>query len=287
MEFVGYLALIGIGIVLSLMGGGGSLLSVPILVYLFSLDVVTASSYSLFIVGTTSLLGALLKQKEQRADLRAGMIFSMSSVVAIFTTRKWIIPRIPEAVLLGDSLLVTKRALILSVFAALVIASSLMILLKHKWAYNDHGKQRLKFLLPVSFTTGIVGGFVGAGGGFLILPSLIVFARLPFKIAVGTTLLIIGFQFIAGLSGRCNELFDQLDISGDDYWPGFSGNVAGQSCRLKDSRLLLAFIIRVDDADNRHCYSCNGIVALIPKLLTPQTFYRVSHRCFYGLVAHG
>ena len=201
MEFVGYLALIGIGIVLSLMGGGGSLLSVPILVYLFSLDVVTASSYSLFIVGTTSLLGALLKQKEQRADLRAGIIFSMSSVVAIFTTRKWIIPRIPEAILLGDSLIVTKRALILSVFAPLVIASSLMILLKHKWASNGHGKERLKFLLPVSFTTGIVGGFVGAGGGFLILPSLIIFARLPFKIAVGTTLLIIGFNSLLGFLG--------------------------------------------------------------------------------------
>jgi uncharacterized protein len=201
MELVGYLALIGIGIVLSLMGGGGSLLSVPILVYLFSLDIVTASSYSLFIVGTTSLLGALLKHKEQRADLRAGIIFSMSSVVAVFSTRKWIIPSIPEEILLGNDLVVTKRALILGVFAMLVIASSLMILLKHGWASSDHGKQRLKYLLPVSFTTGIIGGFVGAGGGFLILPSLIIFARLPFKIAVGTTLLVIGFNSLLGFLG--------------------------------------------------------------------------------------
>ncbi len=76
-----------------------------------------------------------------------------------------------------------------------------MILLKHSWASNDHGKQRLKFLLPVSFTTGIIGGFVGAGGGFLILPSLIIFARLPFKIAVGTTLLVIGFNSLLGFLG--------------------------------------------------------------------------------------
>lgn len=201
MEFVGYLALIGIGIVLSTMGGGGSLLSVPILVYLFSLDIVTASSYSLFIVGTTSLVGALLKQKEQRFDMRSGIIFTASSVVAIFSTRKWILPWIPEEVLFGDSLLVTKRGLILGVFALLVIVSSLLILLKHTWPSGDHGKQRLKFLFPVSFTTGILGGFVGAGGGFLILPSLIIFARLPFKIAVGTTLLVIGFNSLLGFLG--------------------------------------------------------------------------------------
>jgi uncharacterized protein len=201
MEFVGYLALIGIGIALSLMGAGGSLLSVPILVYLFSLDVVTASSYSLFIVGTTSLLGALLKQKDQRADLRAGVIFAMSSVVAVFSTRKWIIPSIPDEILLANDLLVTKRALILVVFAMLVIVSSLMMLMKYSWAPIDQGKQRLKFLLPVGFATGIIGGFVGAGGGFLILPSLVIFARLPFKIAIGTTLLVIGFNSLLGFLG--------------------------------------------------------------------------------------
>lgn len=201
MELAGYLALIGIGVVLSIIGGGGSLLSLPILVYLFSLDIVTASSYSLFIVGTTSLLGAFLKQKEHRADMRSGILFSMSSVIAIFSTRKWILPCIPEEVLFGSSLLVTKRDLILGVFALLAIASALTILLKHNWPPGDHGKQRLKFLLPAGFTTGILAGFVGAGGGFLILPSLILFGRLPFNLAVGTTLLIIGFNSLLGFLG--------------------------------------------------------------------------------------
>jgi uncharacterized membrane protein YfcA len=200
MEFFGYLALICIGIILSLLGGGGSLLAVPILVYLFSLDIVTASSYSLFIVGTTSLVGALLKQKEQQADLRCGMIFSTSSVVAIFATRKWIIPSIPEEVMLLN-MLIAKRALILGVFAILLITASLMILLRRTLHSTDGGKQRLKILLPVSFTTGILVGFVGVGGGFLIVPSLTVFARLPFKIAVGTTLLIIGLSSLIGFVG--------------------------------------------------------------------------------------
>jgi uncharacterized membrane protein YfcA len=117
MEFVGFFALIGIGVVVSLMGGGGSLLSVPILVYLFSLDVVTASSYSLFIVGITSLLGAVLKnQKEQPVDIRFVIIFCAGSVVAIFSTRKWILPSIPEEVMFRNDFFLPKRALILGGF---------------------------------------------------------------------------------------------------------------------------------------------------------------------------
>jgi uncharacterized membrane protein YfcA len=200
MELVGYLALIGIGIVLSLMGGGGSMLSVPILVYLFSLDIITATSYSLFIVGTTSLLGAWLKQKEQRADWSSAIIFSLSSVIAIFSTRKWILPGIPEQILLADSFIITKRALILGAFALFVMISSVFIITKHTWSTGD-GKQQIKFLLPVGFLTGIIVGFVGAGGGFLILPSLIIFGRLPFRTAIGTTLLVIGVGSLIGFLG--------------------------------------------------------------------------------------
>lgn len=201
MEFVGYLALICIGVVLSILGGGGSMLSVPILVYLFSLDIVTASSYSLFIVGTTSLLGVWLKQKEQRIDLRSGVIFSASSVIAIFSTRRWLMYQIPEKIMLDDQVLVTKRALILGMFAFLAITASLVILMKKNWPTRDHGEQRLAFLLPVGFATGLVAGFVGVGGGFLILPALLIFARLPFKIAIGTALLVIGFNSLLGFLG--------------------------------------------------------------------------------------
>jgi uncharacterized membrane protein YfcA len=200
-EVVGYIALIGIGMVLALIGGGGSLLSVPILVYLFSLDVVTASSYSLFIVGTTSLIGAWLKQKDHRIDVRSGIMFSACSVVAIFSTRKWIVPAIPNEVLIYDNVTLTKRVLILGVFAFLAIASSLAILLNRGNNSGHQDRPRLKLLAPVGFSTGILVGFVGAGGGFLILPSLSFFARLPFKIALGTTLLVIGMNSLLGFLG--------------------------------------------------------------------------------------
>lgn len=201
MEFIGYLTLIGIGITLSVIGGGGSLLSVPILVYLFSLDIVTASSYSLFIVGTTSLLGAVLKQKEQRIDVRYGVIFSTCSVIAIFLTRKWIVPSIPDVMLLGDGFLVTKRALILAVFVVLTITAAIVVLFRRTASSCNNEKPNLTLLLPVSFATGMLVGFVGAGGGFLILPSLIAFARLPFNIAIGTTLLVIAFNSLIGFLG--------------------------------------------------------------------------------------
>jgi len=201
MDYLGYFALIGIGLILSLTGAGGSLLSLPILVYLFSLDVVTASSYSLFIVGTTSLIGAWLEHQRQRVDIRSGVVFGICSLIAIFATRTWVIPRIPDEILLSDSVTVTKRVLMLGVFALLAISSSIIILLKHNWTVNHSAGTRLKFLIPAGLATGVVVGLAGVGGGFLILPSLLFFARLPFKPAVGTTLLIIGFNSMLGFLG--------------------------------------------------------------------------------------
>jgi len=201
LDYLGYFALIGIGLILSLTGAGGSLLSLPILIYLFSLDVVTASSYSLFIVGTTSLIGAWLEHKRQQVDVRSGIVFGICSVIAIFATRRWIIPSIPDEILLSDSLTVTKRVLMLGIFALLAISSSVIILLKHTWTPSHGVGNRLKFLIPAGIATGIVVGLAGVGGGFLILPSLLLFARLPFKPAVGTTLLIIGFNSMLGFLG--------------------------------------------------------------------------------------
>ncbi|HEY5917758.1 MAG TPA: sulfite exporter TauE/SafE family protein [Chryseolinea sp.] len=201
MEIFGYIALIAIGMVLALIGGGGSLLSVPILVYIFSLDVVTASSYSLFIVGTTSLFGAWLKQKDQRVDMRSGFIFIACSVIAIFSSRRWIVPSIPDEVFFFDNISITKRALILGLFALLAITSSLAILLKRNHNNTPVEGSRLSLLVPVGFSTGILVGLVGAGGGFIILPSLSFFARLPFKIALGTTLMVIGMNSLLGFVG--------------------------------------------------------------------------------------
>jgi uncharacterized membrane protein YfcA len=247
MEFAGYIALICIGMVLSLMGGGGSLLTVPILVYPFALDVVTASSYSLFVVGATSLLGAWLKQKDHRIDLRASIIFSTSSVAAIFLTRNWILPGIPDEIYYYDHHLITKRGLFLGVFALLAIASSVVILLKPSCKSRQSERQRSMYLIPVGFITGMLVGFVGVGGGFLILPALIIFGRLSFKIAVGTTLLVIGFNSLLGFLGDVmnhpiNWLFLSI-ITALATLGMLLGNIYGKKIPIRHLRLSFGWIM--------------------------------------------
>lgn len=198
MEVVGFLALIGLGIILSLIGGGGSLLSVPILVYLFSMDIVTASTYSLFIVGASSLFGAVQKVRTDGADLKVAFVFGCSSAIAIFIARRWVIPAIPGELTLAGEFAITKSVLILIVFSLIVIASSLMLLLRKDPPAVNSGRRRLKFLLPISFPTGLIAGMVGIGGGVIILPALITLARLPFRIAVGTALIVISFNSLFG-----------------------------------------------------------------------------------------
>ena len=200
MEVFGYLALIGIGIVLGLLGGGGSMLSIPVLVYLFSMDVVTASSYSLFIVGVTSVLGVWLKQKNQMVNIPAGLLFGGSSVIAIFIVRQWILPNIPEVILV-NALHVTKRMLILTVFAVLAMLSAIIGILKGQDTETQGGTYHKGYLLPTGFLTGLLVGFVGAGGGFLILPALLFFGKLPFRAAVGTTLFVIVINSLMGFAG--------------------------------------------------------------------------------------
>ncbi|HET7180095.1 MAG TPA: TSUP family transporter, partial [Chryseosolibacter sp.] len=109
MEIIGYLASIAIGLILGLLGGGGSILSIPILVYLFQIDAVTASAYSLFIVGVTSFAGAIPKYKDHLINLRTGIAFGIPSIASIFITRKWIVPAIPEVVFHIGTFTFTKR----------------------------------------------------------------------------------------------------------------------------------------------------------------------------------
>src|SRR5215510_1171008 len=104
-EAIGYIASICIGLILGLLGGGGSILSIPILVYIFHIDAVMASAYSLFIVGITSFVGAIPKYKEHLVNIRTGLLFGIPSIISIFSTRKWIVPSIPDIILQLDSII--------------------------------------------------------------------------------------------------------------------------------------------------------------------------------------
>jgi uncharacterized protein len=200
MEWLGYFAAICIGIVLGTLGGGGSILSIPILVYLFHLDVVTASAYSLFIVGMTSLVGAIPKYQEHLINLRTGIVFGVPSIVSIFSTRKWVVPSIPEVLSMGP-FHITKRLLLLGIFAVLMILASYSMIRQREIVLQDVEKPRTVLLVLEGLLIGFLTGLVGAGGGFLIIPALILLTGLPFKTAVGTSLFIIAINSLLGFAG--------------------------------------------------------------------------------------
>ena len=202
MELFGYASLIGVGLLLGMMGGGGSILSVPILVYLFSLDVVVASSYSLFIVGSTSVVGTALKRRDRFIDIPAALQLGVPSVLATFCTRKWIVCSIPDVLFMVGSVEVTRRALLLTVFAMVVIISSVMVL-RSRQSTREESTSRANpwAVILAGLVVGFLSGLAGVGGGFLILPALMLFVGLRFNVAVGSALPIIAINSMVGFLG--------------------------------------------------------------------------------------
>ena len=205
MEILGYVGALFIGLVLGLTGGGGSILTVPILVYLMSINPVTATAYSLFIVGTTSTFGAIQNYRKNLVDIKNGFIFAIPSFIAVYLTRKYIVPRIPD-IILEAPILITKNMFLMLFFAVIMIFGALSVLKKKSQDTNNEEKRNLILIGIQTFTIGIIIGLVGAGGGFLIIPALILFTKLPMRKAVGTSLFIIAMNSLVGFIGDIQNL---------------------------------------------------------------------------------
>ena len=200
-----------VGVVLGMLGGGGSILSIPILVYLFGVEPVLAQAYSLFIVGITSFVGAIPKYRENLVNLRTGFLFGIPSIAAIFATRHWIVPSIPLVIFESGDFIFTKRELLLGLFASLMVLASFRLIRNAREASSDNRKFRVFLVIVEGTLIGFLTGLVGAGGGFLIIPALVFLTGLPFKTAVGTSLFIIAINSLTGFLG------DLLNHSMD--WP--------------------------------------------------------------------
>jgi len=204
MEIIGYLASALIGISLGLIGGGGSILTVPVLVYLLDVNAVEATAYSLFIVGSTALVGAYPKYKQGLVNVKTAIIFGIPSIIAVFLTRKLLVPAIPTELFSVGGLLITKSILMMLLFAVLMVFASVSMIKDQKvGSAKNNADQKFNYpmILLEGAVVGMLTGLVGAGGGFLIIPALVLFTGLPMKEAVGTSLLIIAAKSLIGFTG--------------------------------------------------------------------------------------
>ncbi len=199
-ELIGYACAALIGVSLGLIGGGGSILTMPVLVYLFHIAPVTATSYSLFIVGSTSLVGAAGNIRRHTADLRTAGLFGLSSVVTVLLTRKFLIPHIPPHITTIGGVAISFSLLTMVLFAVLMLFAALSMI-RHRAETVTGAVRSRGWLLVYGITVGLVTGFLGAGGGFLLIPALVLILHMDMKTAVGTSLLIIAMNSIAGFLG--------------------------------------------------------------------------------------
>ena len=225
MEILGYIGAVVMGLSLGLIGGGGSILTVPILVYLFQVDAVLATAYSLFIVGLTSLVGSVSHVRLGNVHWRTAIVFGIPSIISVFLTRSYLVPRIPDPIMTfgqdpsgGAALVITKSVGLLLLFALIMVMAAYSMIKPAKKS-GDNTLEKAEdvqpqfnypLILAEGAIVGLVTGLVGAGGGFLIIPALVLLAKLPMKQAVGTSLMIIAAKSLIGFVGdmRGNEVID-------------------------------------------------------------------------------
>jgi uncharacterized membrane protein YfcA len=207
MELFGYFLSLIMGLILGLLGGGGSILTVPILVYCFNIPATLATGYSLFIVGITSLVAALRYKKDQLLDIKVAIFFSIPSIIGVLFSRLFILPIIPEYLQI-TRYLISKDQLVLFVFGLLIIVISFfMFRSKDEETKGLKEEDNVRVTYPYlligieGLLVGIVTGFVGAGGGFMIVPALTLLAKIPLRKAIATSLLIISSKSIIGFLG--------------------------------------------------------------------------------------
>ena len=213
MEITGYIASIFIGISLGLIGSGGSILTVPVLVYLFGIGVEMSTAYSLFIVGSTALVGGVRNAFLGNVNYKTAVVFTIPAFIAVYTTRSYLVPAIPSVIMTLGTYVLTKDIAIMVFFALVMLAASVSMIRNKRKKEEENAVPQLN--LPVIIiegaVVGVLTGIVGAGGGFLIIPALVLFAKLPMKKAVGTSLLIIAAKSLIGFIGDVQRYGDQLD----------------------------------------------------------------------------
>jgi len=206
-QILGYIGALIVGLVLGLIGGGGSILTVPLLVYLLGYNPVIATAYSLFVVGASSMFGTYQKHKKGLVDFKTGLAFSFPSFVAVYLSRRYLVPGIPEVLFnIGDFSLTKDMGIMVFFALIMIIASYSMIKNKKEDLHATEESQPYYRTFIQGLVIGTITGVIGAGGGFLYVPALVLWANIPMKKAVGTSLIIVTINSLIGFMGDVQTL---------------------------------------------------------------------------------
>lgn len=210
-DLTGYVASGLIGLSLGLIGGGGSIITIPVLVYLFHIEPTLATAYSLFIVGTTSLVGGVRSALNRMVDFKSAFLFAVPSTMAVYLTRHFLLPHIPEVIVTINSFSLTKDMALMLFFSVIMVIASVKMI-RNNPEKPDHVSHNFIMIIVQGLVVGIVTGIIGAGGGFLIIPALVLLVGIPMKKAIGTSLVIIAINSLIGFVGDLNVI-KQIDFS--------------------------------------------------------------------------
>lgn len=241
MEIAGYFAAILIGVSLGLIGGGGSILTVPVFVYFMNVHPVLATTYSLFVVGSCSLVGSARAYSKQLINFKVVAWFGLASLLSVFIVRRLVLPLIPDHLFTIGNIVVDKGIFLMVLFAALMLAASVSMIKPNKQDAAPMNKQSgVLFLLVQGLLIGAITGLLGAGGGFLIIPALVLFSRLPMKIAVGSSLTIMAISSFFGFFSSVSHytinwrqllLFTAIAVAGIFIGTALSEKIPGQQLK--------------------------------------------------------
>jgi len=199
-DIIGYISAIIIGIILSLIGSGGSILTIPVLVYIFTIEPILATTYSLFIVGVSAFFGSIKNIKKGNVDFKIGLIFTLPSLLSIYFTRRFILPSLPEKIKITENFYYKTDELILIFLSIIMVLAAVSMIIEKNISFK---KKEVNFFITTieGLIIGLVTGLIGAGGGFLIIPMLVLFGGLSMKKAIGTSLIIIFLKSLIGIIG--------------------------------------------------------------------------------------
>jgi len=228
---LGYIGAFLTGFVLALLGGGGALFSIPVLVYFFHIPASVATGYSLFLVGITATYGAIQNIRKQLIDYNAILHYGVPSTITVYCMRRFVMPALPNVLLTIGGFTLDKNHFILFLLVLVMfIAGYKMITAKETTEQTDKGSgiESLKLSL-YAIVVGSFLGIVGAGGGFLMIPALVLFAHIPMRKAIGTSLVLVAANSFIGFLGDIHSNAHQMNVVFLLLFSGFSiaGVIAG------------------------------------------------------------